>query len=269
MTINSLAQSTYNILNEENSSDNRNYPVSFVRWLIVDAYILTNYTWYTNPINWKKLAYPQKVKSKTVKKYMNRCQYVSHAWSTMTVTTTEWFDSGWSVYMNWMSISYTGKTTTTFTWCSDIVWSTADLAWSDVRQWHVVWWRLLRIRYEWVDCETYENVIFLQNNLPRYYAEWGYIYTRNEWYHNISYLPTPTAPATNDTELPIPWYHQMYLAYIVAGEIMYNRWQSDEWSVILSQWMMKLWLYYDEIQQQYQTQYPNKMTQVRWSWLNI
>lgn len=269
MSINGIIQLVYDILNED-SEDNANYPRSLVRQLLLDTYTITNYVWYTSISSWMTLAYPQQTRKTTSTKYSAVTWYVWHDGTTLTVASTRNFGTSGVVLLAGVVVTYTDKTDTTFIGCSTIPWTLTELAGETIRGGIDINWRLLRIEYNNKDCDTYDNVKSNQAwNLPRYTQVWGYVFLQNEWVHKITTLPYPSIPNTDDEEIDILTHHVMYLVYLVAWEIMINRWQADEGAILQSQGMMKMKIYYQEIQTQYLTTYPNKQTPIYKWWINI
>lgn len=180
-------------------------------------------------------------------------------WATVVpVGDTTNFPTAWKIYIWWYITPYTGKTSTSFTWCTsipvDFVWGSQvsivyDLPADFGTPINLVYNQTAQI--EWV---LYDDIFERLNGVKLYGNRSENNYNINSWYRTKPFysikdnqyllvyqindvdipmvlryekLPTAMVNTTDECFIPNEIYAKATIPYLAIGEMLYNRW--EEW----------------------------------------
>lgn len=267
VTLQNLTDLWYDILSSE--EDVSSYPLTFMQQLMNSAqYRICNGT-VSNPIT-------KEIVTKWVLPFLNTDKYYSNVWSTslsadtsvwattLTVSSTTDFSSTGALYIQGNIITYTGKTSTTFTWCSNVLF--AFLSGTQVSvafalpTWYGTPLNMIYNHSKQIDFIEYDRM-FEEFNADKWYwfarnssDQWFTNYTTRVFYtikdrayiivlgldttgqqfrFRYEALPDEMTATTDNASIDIDVYAKSTIPYLAIWELLYNRWEEKRaWEML-------------------------------------
>lgn len=275
VTLSNLRTLGYNLLREEENSSA--YPYTLIDSMLNSAQQSICAGKVVNPLNWREVR-------KGKLPFLNSNSYFTNvASTTLSTTTSIWattltvadtsnYASSGALFINWNIVTYTGKTSTTFTGCS-WVWF-AFIAWTYVSQLFSLpadFSSPIEVRYDYkvkLPQKQYDDVFedlnshkgttywMIQVNsvytnpyqVPPFYTiidgKYLAIFNLEEddklihlrYEKKPSVLSITSDVATIDDDI----YAKSTIPYLAIGEMLFNRWEEQRGAELLSFWLGKL-----------------------------
>ena len=272
VTLTNLRTQVYDLLREEQNSNA--YPYTLVDQMINIAQQEICTGQVVNPINKQSIKKGRLPFLESDEFYTN-IQNTTLASSctiwdtTLTVADTSNFPSTWTLFLNWEIITYSSKTSTTFT-CSAVKF--AHQSWINVSILFTLptdYASSIQVVYNYshkLEQKSYDSIFESMNDLkdnnyirdintnlnliytnPFYsIINWTYlaIFNLNKTWDSIHlrYEKLPNELTnTNDTAIiDNDIYAKTTITYLTAWEMLFNRWEEDRWWQLINFWLWKL-----------------------------
>ena len=279
VTLQDLKDVFYDILREK-EEDTSSYAPSLAKILINTAQQDICSWRIINPlIQWQEVR-------KWVLQFLNTDKFYANVVPTiLTTTTTIWatsivvwsttyFASSWYLYIKWNIVTYSWKTSTSFTWCSNILFP--FIAWTYIWQAFLLPTdfsnpiNMIYNDYTKIDYKHYDNIFdeklgnkdtdnsirdtnALRDNSQGFYTikDGSYLLICNIniiwWQMKLRYEKAPTEMTTNSSTCTIDndIYAKSTIPYLAVWEMLYNRWEEERARELINFSIWKIRTMYD------------------------